>query len=175
MRVDLECNTQEAFMNSSRSSRLIVTARLIPTLLLLLFVAPYAPAQRDKKPSPAPGAEPTVHGNSQPGSSPGSATAGVGKKTDDGAERQPTRSTPSDAKQGKTSNPKKGRPSGFELQSDRGFSARSGRPSPGAADDSRTTDGDQPAPAKNSRPTAGAENQPSPSDGSSGGPRLVDK
>src|SRR6202522_2773300 len=150
---------QEAFMNSSRSSSLIVTGRLIPTLLLLLFVAPYAPAQRDKKPAPAPGTEPTVHGNSRPGSSPGSAspgsaTAGVEKKTDDGAERQPTRSTPSDAKQGKTSNPKKGRPSG-EGRPDRAENPRSVWSSkPGAAHDPRTTDGDQPAPAKNGRPTA---------------------
>lgn len=160
-------------MNSSRSSSLIVTARLIPTLLLLLFVAPYAPAQRDKKPSPAPGTELTAQGNSRPDSSPGStspgsaspgsATGGVKRKTDDGTERQPDRSTRSDAKQGTTSNPKKDRPS-REGRPDRAENPRSVWSSkPRAARDPRTTDSHQPAPAKNSRPTAGSENQPSPS------------
>jgi hypothetical protein len=122
-------------MNSSRSSSLIAVARLIPTLLFLMFVVPYAPAQQDKNPAPAPGKEPRVQGDSRPISSQRPTTPGVEKKTENGAEGRPDR----------TGDPRSG-----------------SRSKPETSRDPRGTDNHQPTPARNSRRNSGAANPPSP-------------
>jgi YD repeat-containing protein len=104
-------------MNFGRKS-VIFAAQWIPIFLLLLFVAPHAPAQQEEKPSPAQATEPKPRSNPRDAANQPSTTRGDEKNSDARAARQRSRSPRDGSRQSATSNSNQERPSGNGRSSD---------------------------------------------------------
>jgi YD repeat-containing protein len=135
-------------MNSARS--LIVVGRLIPILLLLVFLSPYVSAQ-DEKPTQAPTTEPNASSKPRPEGSKHPSASGTAEKPDAGAAERRGRSASEGSKQGAASNANKdrysgnGRPNG----SDDPRAVHSSKPI--SPSDPRPVDSQRLTPARNSR------------------------